>query len=65
MRTSPRAKVIGAICGVIVCAVGVVWLIVSGPKPFGTLFVMAGAIFAVSLLASLWIYWPGRLHKTK
>jgi hypothetical protein len=60
MRTPDRTKIIGAICGLIVCAIGVRWLLVQGPEPFGTILTMAGAIFAASLLVSLWIYRPGK-----
>jgi hypothetical protein len=65
MRTSARTKLTGAICGFIVFAIGVVWLIESGPKPFATLFVIVGAIFAVSMLASLWNYRLGKSDKTR
>jgi hypothetical protein len=56
MGTPGRTRIIGAICGLIVCAIGVGWLLFRGPQPFGTILSMAGAIFAASLIVSWWIY---------
>jgi ABC-type sulfate transport system permease component len=58
VRTSGRTKIIGATCGLIVCAVGVAWLLVKGPGPYGTILTIAGAIFAASMVVSWWIYRP-------
>ena len=54
--TSNQTKVLGAIAGLIVCGTGVVWLLVQGPEPFGTVLAVVGGGLTASLLASLWIY---------
>jgi hypothetical protein len=56
VRTSNRSKASVAVAGLVVCVIGVIWLLVRGPEPFGTLLTVLGAAFAASLLASLWIY---------
>ena len=51
-----RTRIIGVVCGCIVCAVGVGWLIVQAPGPFGELLTLAGAIFAGSMLIGWWVH---------
>jgi hypothetical protein len=46
----------GAVAGLMVCSVGVAWLVARGPEPFGTILTILGAGCTASLLASLWIY---------
>lgn len=57
VRTPDRTTIIGALCGLVVCAIGVACVLAQGP-PFGTILTMAGAIFAASLLVGWWIKRP-------
>jgi hypothetical protein len=56
VRTSGRTKIAWAAAGVIVFTVGVGWLLLRGPQPFGEVLTILGGGFAASLLASAWIY---------
>lgn len=60
VRTSDRAKIIWAVVGLMVCAVGVGWLLVRGPDLVGTVLAIVGGSVGVGMLASLWIYRSSR-----
>lgn len=56
VNTTPRTKLLGAVAGLLVGAVGVALVLAHAGQPLGTILIVAGLGFGGAMLASLWIF---------